>query len=337
MSILGIQSLIYGVPEVAESTRFFTEFGLPLERSSERESVFRLEEGSTVVIKPLEDATVPGGSLVDTGVKEVVLGVDTQAALDALQADLSRDRAVRAEEDGTLHFLTDCGLPVGLRVFAKKQVVSAPDPLNAPGHVQRLNRPRKWRKRAKPKVIGHVVFAVENYEATFKFFRDRLGFRISDYQPGIGIYSRCDGAPNHHTLFFMNRDLHMDGMDGQNRFHHANFGVEDVDEIMVGANYMENRGWPKSHFGLGRHRVDSALFYYLPCPAGGEAEYGADSDYVDDSWVPRFWSSPMFGYAHFVHANPGFFGEPKWDVRFLQDEDLEMFTRMAETKEAVLS
>ena len=87
---------------------------------------------------------------------------------------------------------------------------------------------------------------------------------------------------------------------------------------MLGANHMERCGWPKSHFGLGRHRIDSALFFYLPCPAGGEAEYGADADYVDDSWVPRDWVEPLFGFAHFVHNLPPFLAtEPAWDVRYL--------------------
>ena len=107
-------------------------------------------------------------------------------------------------------------------------------------------------------------------------------------------------------------------MDGKHRFHHANFAVEDIDEIMVGANHMVRQGWDASHFGLGRHRIDSALFYYIPCPAGGEAEYGADSDYVDDIWVPREWIEPLFAYSHFVHNLPPFLRKPPaWDFRYI--------------------
>ena len=111
-------------------------------------------------------------------------------------------------------------------------------------------------------------------------------------------------------------------MDGTLRFHHANFGVEDIDEIMVGANHMVRKGWPPSHQGLGRHRIDSALFYYLPCPAGGEAEYGADADAVDDSWIPRHWTNPLFAYAHFVsNLPPCLLDEPSWDFRYLTGDD----------------
>src|SRR5260370_41677961 len=90
---------------------------------------------------------------------------------------------------------------------------------------------------------------------------------------------------------------------------------------MVGANHMERCGWDKSELGLGRHRIDSALFYYLPCPTGGEAEYGADGDYVDDSWVPRFWEEPLFGYLTFTHNLPAFFRhEPAWKFSYLDTE-----------------
>eukprot|EP00456_Euglypha_rotunda_P015292 TRINITY_DN1489_c0_g1_i9.p1 TRINITY_DN1489_c0_g1~~TRINITY_DN1489_c0_g1_i9.p1 ORF type:complete len:232 (-),score=35.04 TRINITY_DN1489_c0_g1_i9:151-846(-) len=211
---------------------------------------------------------------------------------------------------------------MGLRVFAKKPVISSPDPINAPGHVNRLNRNRRYRKRAVPKVIQHVVFAVDNFELCFKFLCERLDFRVSDYQPNYGLYARADGANNHHNIFLLNARLPFPGLDGETRFHHANFGVEDIDEMLVGANHMIRRGWEASHFGLGRHRTDSALFYYLPCPAGGEAEYGADADYLDDAWVPRYWTSPLFGYSHFVHNLPQFLmDEAAWDVRYLTDSD----------------
>lgn len=322
MAIIGIESLIYGVDDVAISTRFFEDFGLPLVARSDDETRFELQEGSSVVIRGINAARVEGGEIVGTGVQEVILGVDSLAHLEALAAKVAIDRTVRRDADGTAHFIADGGVPLGLRVMTKRAVVTSPDPLNSPGNINRLNRNRRYRRRAIPKVIQHAVFAVQDFEATFRFLKERLDFRISDYQPGYGIYARCDGTNNHHNIFMLNAHLPLPGMDGQTRFHHANFGVEDIDEIMVGANHMARAGWEPSHLGIGRHRTDSALFYYLPCPAGGEAEYGADADAVDDAWVPRYWSSPLFGYAHYVHNLPQFLQEePKWDVRYLTEAD----------------
>ena len=319
MAILGIETLIYGVDDVAQCTRYFEDFGLPPVEQSPSLGRFRLEEGSNVVIRHIADPALPASAVEGIGVREVVWGVDTPASLDQLAAGLERDRPMRRDADGTVHFLGDDGLPLALRVFAKKAVTYAPDPVNAPGRVNRLNQHRKWRLRARPKVIQHVVFSVPDPDSSFAFFRDRLGFRLSDRQRGIGLYARADGTLNHHNMFFIDARAPFPGLDGKTRFHHANFGVEDIDEVMLGANYMERHGWPKSQVGLGRHRIDSALFYYLPCPAGGEAEYGADADFVDDNWVPRDWIEPLFGYAHFVHNLPPFLQkEPAWNVKYLE-------------------
>lgn len=318
MAITGIQSLIYGVEDIATSARFFDDFGLPSVGGDDAVHRFALPEGSQVEIRHRDDPALPASSLVGDGVREVIWGVDTAAALGALAADLARDRDVTIDEDGTAHFLTDFGLAMGLRLFERKAVVCAPDPVNAPGHVRRLNQHRKWRLRALPKGIAHVVFAIPDFEEGFTFMRERLGFRLSDHQRGFGMYLRADGTNNHHNLLLLNASAPFPGMDGQHRFHHANFAVEDIDEIMVGANHMQRQGWEKSHFGLGRHRIDSALFYYIPCPAGGEAEYGADADYVDDSWVPREWLDPLFAYSHFVHNLPPFLQKPPaWDFRYI--------------------
>lgn len=108
-------------------------------------------------------------------------------------------------------------------------------------------------------------------------------------------------------------------MGGHPRFHHINFGVEDIDELMVGANYLMRRDWKPGFLGNGRHRIASALFSYWLSPAGGEAEYGADSDYIDDNWVAREWEF-RFGTASWMQTLPSFMQEePEWDVGFYKE------------------
>jgi catechol 2,3-dioxygenase-like lactoylglutathione lyase family enzyme len=316
--INGIASIVYGVPDVAESQRFFEDFGLSLEEAEPSRCIFRLPEGSTVVIKAHDDPSLPASEMVGFGVRQVIWGVDNHFTLAALAEDLARDCPVEVAGDGTVFFSTDFGLSMGLRVFEKRPLVSAPEPANSPGRIVRLNQHRRWRERAFPKAISHVVFAVPDFDRGTAFMRDRLGFKLSDEQVGFGRYLRAGGTNSHHSFLLLNASAPLPDMDGKLRFHHANFAVEDLDEMMVGANHMERRGWEPSHFGLGRHRIDSALFYYLPCPAGGEAEYGADSDCVDDAWVPREWPAPLFAYAHFVHNLPPFLRTPpEWKVNYL--------------------
>lgn len=321
MAITGIESLVYGVPSVEESRRFFEDFGLALERASATEVHFRMPEGSSVVLRAQDDPALPPSSMVGAGVRQVIWGVDNHAALERLVAELSTDRAVSRDAEGGAYFLADFGLAMGLRVFRSKPVLCAPEPSNAPGHIVRLNQHRRWRQRAYPKGISHVVFAVPEFERGTAFMRQRLGFRLTDEQVGFGMYLRADGNNNHHNFLLLNASAPLPDLDGKLRFHHANFVVEDLDEIMQGANHMERRGWAPSHFGLGRHRIDSALFYYLPCPAGGEAEYGADSDVVDDAWTPRRWSEPLFAYAHWAHNLPPFLRKPPgWKVEYMTDD-----------------
>lgn len=320
MPINGIESLVYRVGDVAECTRFFTDFGLPCAEATETLGRFELAEGSQVLIRHRDDALLPDTQMTGDGVCRVIWGVDSERSLDALVRTLSDVTTVARDGDGTALFVPPFGIPMGLRVFQKRSVVYAPDPVNAPGRINRLNQHRKWRERARPKVINHTVWSVQDYVAAYEWMRDHLNFRLSDHQRNTGMYLRADGTNNHHNVFFLNAHAPFPGLDGTLRFHHANFGVEDIDEIMVGANHMARRGWEGSHLGLGRHRIDSALFYYLPCPAGGEAEYGADSDYLDDNWVPRDWINPLFGFATFAHNLPPFLArEPGWEVRYITE------------------
>lgn len=326
MTILGIDTLAYGVDDVAACTRFFLDFGLQLELGSCGLSVFTLAEGSRVEIRHSTDATLPTSLISGQGVKEVVWGVDGHKELDRLTRRVERHLEVRRTADTAVHFVPEFGIPMALRVFQKKPVVYAPDPLNAPGYVNRLNQHRKWRRRAQPKILQHVGFQLVDYQLAGEFMEDCLEFRLTDIQDNFALYLRASGTNNHHNLALVNAALPMFDADRATRFHHANFGVEDIDEIMIGVNRMLRKGWQPSEIGLGRHRVDSALFYYFPCPTGGEAEYGADADCVDDNWVPRHWSEPLFGYAHFTHNIPQFLqDEPAWNVSYLTEGTLRGF------------
>lgn len=317
MPINGIERIIYGVDDLALSTTFFDDFGLVQSSSEESHTEYTLDEGSRVTLRRIDDPTLPEVNLRGPGVKEVILAVDSQESLDKLAEGLAKDRTVTTDPAGVVHFHDNAGLAWGLRVFTRKKVVYAPDPVNAPGHVNRLNTQRKWRVRARPKTLSHVVFIVDDCKAQFEFFRDRLNFRLSDEQGSFGFYLRADGSNDHHNIFFLNGKLPF--MPGGQMFHHTNFGVEDIDELMVGENYMKLRGWKQGQLGTGRHRIASALFCYLQCPAGGEAEYGADSDYLDDNWIPRQWNEG-FGSYIWVHEFAPFLPKTQnWEWRYHPD------------------
>lgn len=324
MAIVGIESLIYAVDDLDLAARFFIDYGLELANQSSSEVVFELPVGAKVVLKRMDDPSLAPAYETGPGVRETIWGVDTPQALEDLVAGLATDREVRRDGDGSAHFLDDNGLPFGLRLFTKRALDFEPENGNAPGRIQRLNSMRKWYDRARPKTINHVVYVVENYARTFVFFRDRLGFRLTDHSIGLGLFARADGANEHHSIFLAKvRD------EVAPAYKHAAFGVENIDEMMVGANRMTRLGW-KGPRGLARHRVSSALFYYVLCPAGGEAEYHADTDYMDDDWVPRVWNA-MFGFIQWMHDLPDFLMKPAPEEWSLDPESASLDPVLART------
>jgi len=295
MAITGIQSITYTVADLGAGTKFFTEFGLQADRIDPAGTDFSLPDGSSVLLRPLTPSTSPGTT--------VCWAVDTQQSLDKLAQELASDREVKVDSDGEVSCLDDAGVTVRLRLAQLRAVMSPPELINAPGRIERWNRNRRSFDRARPKVMQHVVFSHPEPRRAAAFYVNRLGFRISDIQEGGGYFLRADGAHEHHNLFWQLAD--------SVKFCHVSFGVENIDELMAGAGHMHRHGYD-SALGLGRHRISSTYFYYLPNPCGGDAEYSTDSDCLDDDWVPRVWGR-AYGYIWWL-AKPRN-AEPEQSVR----------------------
>jgi catechol 2,3-dioxygenase-like lactoylglutathione lyase family enzyme len=313
MAITGIAAATFGVEDLAETTRFFTDFGLKAKVADQDETVFALDEGSEVIVRAIDDPALPAAWFKGNGVREVIWGVDSREALEALVRDIASDRQVD-EKDGVVRFKTDEGIPFGLKVWQRNRVTYKPDAVNAPGSIGRFNQMRRWRDEARPKCINHVVFKVNDYEKAFAFMETRLNFRLTDAPRGRGKFGRADGTNEHHNIFF--RNLRPGEDIG---FEHLAFSVEDIDEMMAGANNMARKGWSGGR--LGRHRISSALFYYLKGPAGGEIEYNCDQDVVDDSYVPREWE-PVFGNWHWAYPLPPVLekNRSEWDAAYIKSD-----------------
>jgi catechol 2,3-dioxygenase-like lactoylglutathione lyase family enzyme len=308
MSLLGIESLVYGVDDLETCARFYDDFGLSAERRDARGVDYRLPEGSTIKLRMNDDPALPARFSQAPGVREVIWGVDSEATLRRLAETLGTDRTVTLT-DGTLRTLDDQGIPIGFRIFKRQAVEPKALLENCPGKVVRWNQHRAWYKRAQPKIMHHAVLSVPDIDKAVAFYTGRLGFRITDVSRGLGVFMRCDGRNDHHNLFFLRSDTVA--------WHHVSFGVDSIDEVMTGADHMQRQGW-KSDVGIGRHRISSTLFYYIKNPAGGQSEYSADTDYLTDDWKPRLWE-PKFGNFHWVGSVPEMLmTEPEWDVRVIE-------------------
>ncbi len=313
MAITGIYSITYATDDLAAGIRFHEQLGLTLVRSSADAADFELPDGSAVLLRTPEHAELPLPYGQDvSGVREVCWAVDNERSLAQLADGLSRDRTVHRYGQTECTFFDDAGLSVRLRVASFRPLPAEPDPTNAPGRVERLNQLRRWFDRARPLQMQHVVFSSPQPRAAARFYVERLGFRISDIQEEGGVFLRAPGNVQHHNLYWQRGDA--------KAFRHVSYGVTNLDALMAGAAFMSRQG-VKSRQGLGRHRISSTFFYYMPNPCGGDAEYSTDSDCINDDWKPRVWGR-VFGHIWWLAQ--GREQEPEERMRLATEEDLKL-------------
>ena len=122
----------------------------------------------------------------------MIWGVAGARDVERIGEELSRDRTVRADRDGTLHSIDDCGINIGIRAWRHgKEPKRATLPLNAPGARGRVDAPSPMYQRAHPFRIGHIVFAVPDVRDAERFYTHRLGFSLSDrYAGGAATFLR---------------------------------------------------------------------------------------------------------------------------------------------------
>ena len=295
MAIVGLDSLIYGVDDMAAAERFWSDFGLKRVGRGARRLVFETAEKTTIEVCRADDPSLPPGLAQGNTVREVIWGVSARKDLDAIAAALGKDRAVRRDRDGTLHSTDHLGYAIGFRKSRIRPVRCKRVPLNTPGNPGRVDARGKIYERAQPQQLSHVVLLAPDLEGQKDFYVKRLGFKISDWYPGRGYFTRAPGSHEHHNLFLLKAG---DAIG----FHHVAFEVRDIHEVFGGGLHMTDRGW-KTHLGPGRHPISSCYFWYFKNPCGGAAEYDSDSDYVTDKWKPKAWDSTPEAFAEWAYPD----------------------------------
>ena len=281
-AITGIEEVTYGVDDVAASNAFFDAFGLESVESLPSGATFQTPEGARVRFIAANDASLAQFAPMQSGstVRELIWSVRSDAHLSALAAELGRDRDVSIDASGTLRTVDAMGLALAFRASS---IVRRPHVANG-SHAQGTRAPRF--ERARPVHLGHVVFFSGNFDESIAFYRDRLGFTLSDTLMlngnVFGAFLRAPGAINHHNIFLIKS-----AAPGIN---HISFRVDDISEMMSGRAFMEKSGFACA-WGLGRHAPSSAMFNYFPTPAGGFAEYHFDEDVILEpaAWEAKTW------------------------------------------------
>ncbi len=286
MNIIGIERIYYGVANVALATRFHKDYGLDCIEEGIHGADLRLLNETTVHIRRADDVALPPAKidwvpLNNSTAREVIWGVDTQATLEAIGAELATDRTVRADNEGVLHTVDDQGYHIGFMVTRRTPVSATLPATNTVGGTSRLNRVAEGsiRKSVSPYRMGHVVYWARGEVAHFaQFYTKRLGFKITDNMSKGGLFMRCAGALDHHSLLLNGGPAF--------GFQHVAYEFRDFDDVMFLGTQVERAGW-KTNVGPLRHNVSSTFSWYIWNPAGGLAEAYSDMDCVDDDWVVR--------------------------------------------------
>jgi catechol 2,3-dioxygenase-like lactoylglutathione lyase family enzyme len=294
---VGIDSVVFGAPDLSVPRRLFTEWGLKKVKDGKSGLVFATEIGSEVVIRPDGAKGLPPKLSGGSEFREVVWGVSSQKHLDALGDELARDRSVTDDKDGTLHTADDSGINVGFRIWRHgKEPARSTLPLNVPGARGRVDAPSPMYERARPFRMGHIVFAVPDVRQAEKFYTQRLGFWLSDrYVGGAAVFLRYAARADHHNLFLLKQPA------GKTDLHHVAFEVHDIHEVFGGGMHFSGEGY-ETAVGPGRHPISSAYFWYFKNPLGGTIEYFSNPDYVTEAWKPSNFRVNHFSEWHLMEG-----------------------------------
>jgi 3,4-dihydroxy-9,10-secoandrosta-1,3,5(10)-triene-9,17-dione 4,5-dioxygenase len=141
--------------------------------------------------------------------------------------------------------------------------------------------------------LGHVVLSTHDDEASLRFYRDVLGFKLRDSMrlPPQLVGRPADGPPawlrflgcnpRHHSLAFL-------PMPTPSGIVHIMVEVGNTDDVGLALDRAKRRKVPMAAT-LGRHVNDLMLSFYMKSPGGFDVEFGTEGRQVRDDarWVAR--------------------------------------------------
>lgn len=281
MPIQRVESITFGVEDVARGIQYFEDFGLEKLESGATGASFATRTHQIVEVRAASDPGLPPALEKGSTLRYTVWGVDNAAGLEKIGAELARDREVTCDKAGTLNTVDESGIPIGFAVAKPKVPKIEPHLVNVGDVAPRVNTPFPRIERVHPLRLVHVVYHIrkDNRDRAAAFYQERLGFRLSDRSVDAGDFMRC--SQDHHNLLLLHRADRVE-------YNHIAFEVAGIDEIMIGGLHMQDRGW-KALRNPGRHFLGSNYHWFFENPCGGRTEFVADMDRMDENWKPRIW------------------------------------------------
>lgn len=127
--------------------------------------------------------------------------------------------------------------------------------------------------------MGHAVLHARDVDLLLPFYRDLLGFKVSDY--GLKPYKLY--------FFHLNGRHHSFAMVGSGRqgMHHFMVELLSLDDVGQGYDLAQTEDG-RLAYSLGRHTNDQMTSFYANSPSGFFVEYGWGGLVIDpETWEPH--------------------------------------------------
>lgn len=138
--------------------------------------------------------------------------------------------------------------------------------------------------------FGHIAITAADLELCEAFYKDVLGFKVSDY-----ICQDIQGFPIKFTFFHINPRHHtlaLAGVPAPIRMHHFMVEVKDLDTVGRARQRAVEMGVP-IHMEFGRHPNDRMLSFYAKTPSDSNVEFGTEGIEIhdEDSWEVKTYDA----------------------------------------------
>jgi catechol 2,3-dioxygenase-like lactoylglutathione lyase family enzyme len=178
-----------------------------------------------------------------------------------------------------------------------------PEKFRRAGELTRLSPGPSQVKR-----MGHGVIATTDLAKTLAWYRETLGFLCSDdvwvgdKANVVSSFNRCDRGDDfvdHHVFFTMKGP--------EAGLNHISYEVRDIDDVMMGHEYLKKKAKYRHMWGIGRHRLGSQIFDYWCDPWGRVHEHWTDSDVLNAKTPSGLAQAGIGTYAQWGESMPARF------------------------------
>jgi catechol-2,3-dioxygenase len=284
-SAYGIRSVDLAVRDLEATKAFYeAQWGLK-EVARENGSIFMRATGKDHHVLAIHKA--PRSALMS-----VNLGAKSRADVDALHAQAKALGTKVLEAPHELAKIAGGGYGFAVQSPEGQKITISAGVAEHGDHEQDASKPER---------LSHVVLNAAKYDEQIAFYRDVLGFRLSDTTDFMDFMRCCE---DHHSVAVARAEGAC--------LNHMAYELPNIEGLMKGAGRMKQSGFDIG-WGVGRHGPGDNVFSYFIEPNGFVTEYTTGMEQVKNDeyeWHgPDYWATAFMRPCRWGMATtfaPGF-------------------------------